>query len=247
MTLPGRVDKNSGTSFDWCVRLTWEECFTFQAIGSKKMKIQSVRNIAVAAAAFGMLFSGAASAQGVMYVKNNKVGIGVDNPVDKPLHIKSTGTGPGDITSGSGFYVETANVSVPRKWYFTQNAATGAFLISNFAAGGAQFQIFSNSAPGPGGSNPPGTFVVRDGGVGIGTAAPALNTLFVADGKLTSAPAWTARSSKRYKDNIQPLDHALEKVQQLQGVSYNLKSDGQGSIGFIAEDVGQVVPELVPV
>ena len=36
-----------------------------------------------------------------------------------------------------------------------------------------------------------------------------------------------------------------EKVQSLQGVSYDLKSNGQHQIGLIAEDVGEVIPEVV--
>jgi hypothetical protein len=37
----------------------------------------------------------------------------------------------------------------------------------------------------------------------------------------------------------------LEKVEQLRGVSYDLKANGKHEIGVIAEEVGAVVPELV--
>lgn len=182
-----------------------------------------------------VLMASTASAQGVMYVKNSKVGIGDDNPTGTPLTLK---TADG---SGSGFKVETTGAVNNKLWVFAQNASTGAFLISNFVGGNAQMQIFPNV----GGNNPANTFVVRNGGIGVGTQGPAANTLDVAAGKLTLADAWTQRSSKRYKDDIRPLDGALDKVQKLQGVSYTMKSTGQGSIGFIAEDAGQVVPEIV--
>jgi hypothetical protein len=37
----------------------------------------------------------------------------------------------------------------------------------------------------------------------------------------------------------------LEKVEQLQGVSYERGADGKQEIGVVAEDVDQVVPEVV--
>lgn len=86
--------------------------------------------------------------------------------------------------------------------------------------------------------------VPRHGFVGIGTTSPS-NTLEVVAGGTTLADAWTVRSSRTFKTNIRPLQRALEKVEQLQGVSYQRKSDGQQEIGVVAEDVDQVVPEVV--
>jgi hypothetical protein len=87
-------------------------------------------------------------------------------------------------------------------------------------------------------------FLPGTGNVGIGTTSPA-NTLEVVAGGTTLADAWTARSSRRFKTNIQPLEGALEKIEQLQGVSYERKTDGKHEIGVIAEDVDQIVPEIV--
>lgn len=52
-------------------------------------------------------------------------------------------------------------------------------------------------------------------------------------------------SSRRWKTNIEPLEHALDKVQQLYGVSFDWKDDGKHDIGLIAEDVGEIIPEVV--
>jgi hypothetical protein len=82
------------------------------------------------------------------------------------------------------------------------------------------------------------------GAVGIGTTSPT-NTLEVATGGTTLADAWTTRSSRRLKSNIQPLERALEKVEKLQGVSYERKADGKREIGVVAEDVDEIVPEVV--
>jgi hypothetical protein len=59
------------------------------------------------------------------------------------------------------------------------------------------------------------------------------------------ADGWGTYSSRRLKTNIRLLEGALAKVEQLRGVSYDLKSNGKHEIGVIAEEVGTVVPEVV--
>ena len=81
--------------------------------------------------------------------------------------------------------------------------------------------------------------------VGIGTTAPS-NILTI--GRGTGHPvsdSWETYSSRRWKTNIETLHGALAKVEQLRGVSYNLKDSGKHEIGVIAEEVGAVVPEVV--
>ncbi len=56
-------------------------------------------------------------------------------------------------------------------------------------------------------------------------------------------------SDGRFKKDIVPIDHAMEKVMKLKGVYYNYKDTARfGSkhqIGFIAQDIEKVVPEVV--
>ncbi len=59
------------------------------------------------------------------------------------------------------------------------------------------------------------------------------------------ADEWSTYSSRRFKTDIQTLPDALDKVERLRGVSYTLKANGKHEIGVIAEEVGQVVPEVV--
>jgi trimeric autotransporter adhesin len=81
--------------------------------------------------------------------------------------------------------------------------------------------------------------------VGIGTATPA-NVFTIAQGAGSAiADGWSTYSSRRWKTNIQTLDDALGKVEQLRGVSYELKANGKHEVGVIAEEVGAVVPEVV--
>jgi hypothetical protein len=52
-------------------------------------------------------------------------------------------------------------------------------------------------------------------------------------------------SDERLKKDIQELTFANEKVKQLKGVSYTLKESGEQTIGLIAQQVEEVLPEVV--
>ncbi len=88
--------------------------------------------------------------------------------------------------------------------------------------------------------------VTNAGNIGIGATNPT-NILTVQRNSFTDpiADAWTTYSSRRWKTNIRTLDGALEKVQRLRGVSYDWKEGGKHDIGLIAEEVGEVIPEVV--
>jgi Chaperone of endosialidase len=91
-----------------------------------------------------------------------------------------------------------------------------------------------------------GRFVVKENGtVGIHTAKPS-NVLTIGQGAGHAiADGWDTYSSRRWKTNIRTLHGALAKVEQLRGVSYDLKDSGKHEVGVIAEEVGAVVPEVV--
>ena len=62
--------------------------------------------------------------------------------------------------------------------------------------------------------------------------------------------AYGSPSDKRLKENIKPIESALDKAMKLQGVTFDWKEsdsllDIKEDIGFIAQDVQKVVPELV--
>lgn len=56
-----------------------------------------------------------------------------------------------------------------------------------------------------------------------------------------------AYSDERVKDNIEPIENALDKVCHLRGVSYNRKDlkDKTTKIGYIAQELKEVLPEVV--
>lgn len=52
-------------------------------------------------------------------------------------------------------------------------------------------------------------------------------------------------SSIRWKQNVETLEEAVSTVQRLRGVSYEWIDSGKEDIGLIAEEVGEVLPEIV--
>ena len=83
-------------------------------------------------------------------------------------------------------------------------------------------------------------------GVGEGNATHAL-TLPDTSGPAgqVKANAFVSYSSIRYKEDVEPLESAVDTINRLQGVSYSWKDTGKKDFGFIAEEVGKVLPEIV--
>jgi hypothetical protein len=52
-------------------------------------------------------------------------------------------------------------------------------------------------------------------------------------------------SDERLKENIQPIENALEKLQAIRGVTWNWKENGEADAGVIAQEVEAVLPEFV--
>ncbi|MBK8501994.1 MAG: tail fiber domain-containing protein [Saprospiraceae bacterium] len=62
-----------------------------------------------------------------------------------------------------------------------------------------------------------------------------------------AAKNYGSASSRRWKENIVNIPDPLGKISQLRGVYFDWKEDhgGHHSLGFIAEEVGEVLPEIV--
>ena len=67
---------------------------------------------------------------------------------------------------------------------------------------------------------------------------------FHADGDVI-AQSTTISSDRRLKENIEVIPNALDKVQALNGVSFDWKKTGEKSAGVIAQEVQGVLPEAV--
>jgi len=85
--------------------------------------------------------------------------------------------------------------------------------------------------------------VSSNGNVGIGTSTPS-STLHVIGSILASGDI-TAYSDDSLKTNVQVIDNAVGKVEQLRGVTFDRIEDGSTSTGVIAQELKEVLPEAV--
>ena len=114
-----------------------------------------------------------------------------------------------------------------RPWEFRQKntgAATALELASVGGGGNKNFLITTN------------------GRVGIDVINPT-SKLHV-NGEVMASD-YSRSSSIRWKKNVRPLQDALTKITQLRGVTYQWKDSGRADLGFIAEEVAPILPELV--
>jgi hypothetical protein len=148
----------------------------------------------------------------------------------------------GDVYSGAsggtigGFYFNSSSHGIRR--------ATGTNDVYCFTTSGTLYL-------GAGGSSTTHVRVLSGGDVGIGVS-PSYKLDVNGNIHGTGFPT---SSDVRFKKNITPLQNSLEKIKKLQGVKYewnefvNSRRDGYKLnipiIGLIAQDVEQVVPEIV--
>jgi hypothetical protein len=162
---------------------------------------------------------------------------GFNNVADGLQALYSNTTGyENTAVGGAALYSNTTGNDLTCIGYDCTAEADG---LSNATAIGAHAVVGASNSLVLGGT---GAYAVK---VGIGTATPS-SVLTIAQGAgHPVSDGWETFSSRRWKTNIQTLHGALGKVEQLRGVSYDLKANGKHEVGVIAEEVGAVVPELV--
>jgi hypothetical protein len=122
----------------------------------------------------------------------------------------------------------------------TNNLTTGSIYSVNDVSGIPSIDVDANGTIqlGPYGGN-----------IGLGTTNPTAKLHVVGDGLVSgtlSATVFTSLSDRTQKEDIRPIENAIGIVNQLTGVRYNWKNSiNQPSIGLIAQDVEEVIPEVV--
>jgi len=138
----------------------------------------------------------------------------------------------GVITSLSNVSFVPGSASAP-SMYFLGDPQTGFF-----SPGSGQFTIVST-----------GSSVLNINPSGINVTGIVTSTS-VSTGNINSSGVITATdfnslSDFRYKENVTTVDSALSKVDQLRGVKFDWKESGLPSYGVIAQELEEVLPELV--
>lgn len=129
------------------------------------------------------------------------------------------------ISAGISISTNTENISQ----YLTYSVSTGSTTGLGVSVSGIVFNPYT-------------------GNLGIGTTDPISKIHVVGDifvsGILTATDINSA-SDINLKTNIKPFENALDKVIQINGVTFDWKESKSTSAGIIAQDVEKVFPELV--
>ena len=172
------------------------------------------------------------------------IGLGTTNPTAK-LHVI------GDVrVSGASTFVGLVELDSSLRDFNGSVGAAGSVLISTVsgvswsapASGGGSISIANTTTN--------AIHYVKFSSVSTGTTATLnVNTdrlQFNPSSGTLSATVFTSLSDRTQKEDIRPIENAIGIVNQLTGVRYNWKNNtNKPSIGLIAQDVEEVIPEVV--
>lgn len=177
-----------------------------------------------------------------------RVGLGIIDPAAR-LHVTSGGSTANDYTAkftsspsvgGSGGIVFTnteAPVATGFKWH-TVGTGVGTFADDDL--------ILSSITVASGATNANNIFTIQgNGNIGLGVLNSANPIQHSSGARLTAAGVWTNASDRRLKTNITTTQYGLATVMQLKPVDYTMKKGGEKQVGFIAQEVQAIIPELV--
>ncbi len=89
--------------------------------------------------------------------------------------------------------------------------------------------------------------ITPSGNVGIGNSTPSykLQVGNPGDGTSAIANAWNTFSDVRFKEDITNITNALSLVERLRGVRFRWKNTSREDIGLVAQEVENIIPEVV--
>jgi len=88
-------------------------------------------------------------------------------------------------------------------------------------------------------------FIYSGSKVGINNTVNDLTYNLEVSGSIRASSALLSNSDERLKENIYPIDNALSRVGQIEGVYFNWKDKSEKQVGVIAQQVEKVLPEVV--
>jgi len=192
---------------------------------------------------------------GVGTTKNLRVGIGTSTPLHKLSIHNATTTADADL----GFTATSTGLSAFYNWTIGIDISdAGKFKIASSTALGTsdRLVIDGNGNFGIGTSSPWRTLSVT-GTVGFSSTLSATTTnaydlcIDAATFEVTQRTTdCSGASSLRYKQNVEKLSYGLDDLMKLNPVSFQYTetfapTDRKRKIGFIAEEVAPLIPEVV--
>ena len=193
---------------------------------------------------------------------SGRVGIGTNTPSAKlslgsdtgrKLFVYDDGGGANDIGGGMG--TDLGGFSAETSIFFGNYGGSGRLSIGAWTSSqtySTKLTIFGNGNVAIGRTNDDGAKLSVNGLIrandsllgGISSSSLTTGTVYSLGGTLTN----TNPSDFNLKENIEPINYGLSEILQLNAVTFNWKSDKINKTkqyGFIAQEVMEIMPELV--
>ena len=162
------------------------------------------------------------------------------------LAVSSTSAFTGAITSNAGVIVDNITIDGTEIDLSSGDLTVDVAGDINLDAGGANIQFKDDGTTFGGVENVSGSLRINSGSSTALTFSGVNATLAgtLASGAITSSGDVTAFSDMRIKHDIETIEGALDKVSDMRGV-YFKRNDGEAGTGVIAQEVENILPEVV--
>ena len=219
---------------------------TFGTAGSEKMRITSTGNVGIGtsspAANLEVLDPVSGNFQGAIRVGGSGSGRRLVLKQDSATEYSIGGTGDSSITkfvSAGAFGVGLERMRIDANGNIligktSKNTTTNGIqlqndnTISSVSEGVGYFYNKSNGGSGT-------AFLIRSGDTNVGSISVT-----------ASSTAYNTSSDYRLKENVVPMEGALDRVDALKPSRFNFIADADKTVdGFLAHEVAEVVPEAV--
>jgi hypothetical protein len=140
-----------------------------------------------------------------------------------------------------------SNGSVGSSGQILSSTVTGTAWIAAPSGGGGTLSGSgtTNYVPKWTGSTSLGNSIIYESGSSVGIGTTSLSYNLDVSGTIRATGDIIAYSDARVKENVKTISDALNKVKALRGVSYNKIGETKNSVGVIAQELLEVIPEAV--
>ena len=171
------------------------------------------------------------------------VGIGTNSPLSALTVGNAAGTIAGELSlNPASTQNEGGQITIKKSLV----GSTADWIIDQYGTSSADARIrFFNTI-----SENNGMTILENGNIGMGLTNPTVRLQVNGD---IIANSIAGSSDIRFKQNVRPVVNALDKIKALRGVYFNWNQKSfpekefgaQDELGFIAQEVEKVVPEIV--
>lgn len=235
-SIAAAVDGAPGATNDMPGRLVFSTSADASGTPTERMRIDSTGKVGIGASpAYDLDLDKTVNGDVTLHIYNRSNGA---NARDAILFGNDQNAANASITLNGNNY-SGSGIGDANDLVLTNASTTGAIRFATAPSGGGAPVLRVN--------------IDNNGAVGFNNGSIIITSSAISAGAGTHFIKWNSTtgvltydtSSGRYKTNVTPLQYGLATVLQMQPKQFNYITDGRPDVGFIAEDMIAVVPEIV--